>query len=296
MVRLKHFALAFASFLLALQSAGGHPRLLQTTTDRAALLRANDADDSLFAQAAAEAWNRDFPSHDISYLLLDARNGQLLASRWNHPDVPIPVGSLLKPFTALAYGELHGGRYPHHVCRGTATGCWLPRGHGAVDLTAAISLSCNSYFRLLTSNLTARDTLSTAAHFDLEAPDPEAAGLQLAGLGDRWRVSPLRLARAYLELNRQRENPSIEAILAGMTQAAEHGTAREVSGDNPGFPMLAKTGTATCTHSPHAPGDGFTVIVVPAETPRILLLVRVHGVPGAQAAKTAGQMLHRIQE
>ncbi len=294
MVRVKHFALALASLLLAFQSAGGYPRPLQTNTDRADLYQANAPYDSLFAQAVAQTWNRDFPSHDISYLLLDARDGRVLASRWDHPDAPIPVGSLLKPFTALAYGEQHAYRYPHHVCRGTATGCWLPRGHGAVDLTSAISFSCNSYFRMLTLNLTARDTLSTASRFNLDAPDSQAAGLQLAGLGNRWRVSPLRLGRAYLELNRQRENPAVATILAGMTQSAKEGTAREVSRDSPGSLMLAKTGTAVCTHSPPAPGDGFTVVLLPADAPRILLMVRVHGVPGAQAAKTAGQMLHQI--
>jgi hypothetical protein len=36
--------------------------------------------------------------------------------------------------------------------------------------------------------------------------------------------------------------------------------------------------------------------MLPAEQPQILLLVRIHGVPGAQAAKTAGQMLLRLEE
>jgi cell division protein FtsI/penicillin-binding protein 2 len=38
------------------------------------------------------------------------------------------------------------------------------------------------------------------------------------------------------------------------------------------------------------------VVLVPADNPQILLMVRVHGVPGAQAAKIAGQMLRRIEE
>ena len=68
---------------------------------------------SLFAQSAAQALNRDFPSRDVSFLLLDAHTGRVLASRWNHSDAPIPMGSLLKPFTALAYGEQHDYRYPN---------------------------------------------------------------------------------------------------------------------------------------------------------------------------------------
>jgi hypothetical protein len=35
---------------------------------------------------------------------------------------------------------------------------------------------------------------------------------------------------------------------------------------------------------------------VPAQQPEILLMIRVHGVPGAKAAETAGHMLHRMEE
>jgi hypothetical protein len=38
------------------------------------------------------------------------------------------------------------------------------------------------------------------------------------------------------------------------------------------------------------------VALVPAEQPEFLLMVRVHGVPGAKAAVTAGHMLSRIEE
>jgi hypothetical protein len=34
----------------------------------------------------------------------------------------------------------------------------------------------------------------------------------------------------------------------------------------------------------------------PAEQPELLLMVRVHGVPGAKASVTAGRMLSRIEE
>jgi hypothetical protein len=36
--------------------------------------------------------------------------------------------------------------------------------------------------------------------------------------------------------------------------------------------------------------------LVPAERPELLLMVRVHGVPGARASLAAGQMLSRIEE
>lgn len=251
---------------------------------------------SLFAQSAAQALANDFPNRDISFLLLDVRTGHVLASRWDNPDLPIPMGSLLKPFAALAYGEQHNYQYPSHSCRGTLTECWFPRGHGEIDLTSAIAHSCNSYFRMLTENLKAADVSPTAIRFGLEPPDLETSGAELAGLGSRWRTSPSRVARAYIELIRQRQQPGVSQVIAGMAESAQQGTAAEVHRAFPLFEALAKTGTAACTHARHSPGDGFTIALVPANSPQILLMVRVHGVPGAQAAKIAGQMLRRIEE
>ena len=251
---------------------------------------------SLFAQSAAEALNRDFPDANVSFLLLDAHTGQLLASRWERATVPIPLGSLAKPFAALAYGEQHEFHYPAHTCRGSETGCWRPGGHGDVDLTSAIAFSCNSYFRFLTSDLTAADVLPTASQFGLDLPDSSTHGGEFAGLGNRWRISPLRMAHAYVELLGERQQPAVRQILAGMEQSALRGTGAEVDRALQSETALVKTGTAACTHSRPAPGDGFAVALVPAEDPRLLLMVRVHGVPGSVAARAAGQMLRRIEE
>ena len=257
--------------------------------------RAGPPQISLFAQSAGQILNRGFRSGDISFLLLDASTGRVLASRWEHAETPIPLGSLVKPFTALVYGEHHGFRYPAHVCRGTASGCWLARGHGEVDLSSAIAYSCNSYFRVLTAQMSADEVLPTAMRFGLEPPPPEAEGPALAGLGNRWPISPLRMARAYLELARRRDQPGVGPILRGMAQSAEQGTGAEVDRALPFPDALVKTGTAMCTHAKRAPGDGFAIVMLPADDPQILLMVRVHGVPGAQAAKTAGEMLSRIE-
>jgi hypothetical protein len=267
--------------------------------------RADGTDTSLFAQSASQALLHDFPSDDISFLLLDAQTGAVLASRWDHPETPIPLGSLVKPFTALAYGELHEFKYPAHICRGTSSGCWRPRGHGAVDLTTAIAYSCNSYFRVLTANMIAAQVAPTATSFGLQPPDPGISGPALAGLGDhslnkhsfanQWLISPINMAHAYLDLIRRRDQPGVGLILSGMEQSARQGTGAEIDRALGRFSALAKTGTAPCTHAKHAPGDGFTIALAPAERPQVLLLVRVHGVPGAQAAKTAGQMLRRIE-
>ena len=195
----------------------------------------------------------------------------MLASRWDNPQAQIPLGSLVKPFTALAYGEHHAFRYPAHFCRGTATGCWLPHGHGEVDLPSAIAYSCNSYFRALTANMTAADVSSTAMRFGLEPPPPETAGPALAGLGNRWLISPLSMARAYLEFVRRRDQPGVRQILAGMAQSARQGTGAEVDRALPFPDALVKTGTAMCTHAKRAPGDGFTIVMSPSDDPQILL-------------------------
>jgi cell division protein FtsI/penicillin-binding protein 2 len=284
---IRNVALILALVVLSLASSSGRARPAEF--DRA-------EDPSLFAQSAAEGFARDFPNRDISFLLMDARTGHLLAARWDDADKPIPMGSLLKPFTALAYGEQHDFRYPSHTCRGTPTGCWLPHGHGDVDLTAAIAGSCNSYFRMLSLDLTAADVAPVASRYGLDRPVPETYGPELAGLGTLWRTSPLRVAHAYLELIRQRQQPGVGQILDGMALSAQQGTGAAVHREFPSSKALAKTGTAACTHSREAPGDGFTVVLAPADNPRILLMVRVHGVPGAQAAKTAGQMLRRIED
>lgn len=165
-----------------------------------------------------------------------------------------------------------------------------------MDLTSAIAFSCNSYFRFLTTDLRAADVSPTASQFGLEFPDRDTHGAELAGLGPRWRISPLHMARAYLELLRNRQRPAIAQILTGMQRSAEHGTGSEADRTLQPEKALVKTGTAACTHSRPAPGDGFAVVLVPAEDPRLLLMVRVHGVPGSGAARAAGQMLRRIEE
>ena len=251
--------------------------------------------DSLFTQTIAESLKHEFSSPDLSFLLMDIRSGQLLASRWENPETPIPLGSLSKPFAALAYGEHHDFQFPDHTCHGTRGGCWRPGGHGKINLTSAIAYSCNSYFRLISANLDAAEVAGVASRFGLDRPDPSASGAALAGMGSGWRISPLHMAEAYRELIGERQQPGVGQIIDGMAESARHGTAAEVDRTLKLTSALAKTGTAPCTHEQHAPGDGFTIALFPADNPRILLMVRVHGVPGAVAAKTAGEMLRRIE-
>jgi cell division protein FtsI/penicillin-binding protein 2 len=251
---------------------------------------------SLFAQSAVQALNREFPDSNISYLLFDAHSGALLTSRWENKDKPIPLGSLVKPFTALAYARAHDYRYPVYECRGEATGCWRLQPHGKLDIVSAISVSCNSYFRVLAGNVAGAQVLPVTQDFHLEPPDENVTTAGLIGLGTQWRIAPTAMARAYLEVYGRRDEPGVRELLQGLRQSAQRGTGAAVGRALKNSDALVKTGTAPCTHIPAAPGDGFVIALVPASRPEVLLMIRVHGVPGAKAAETAGRMLRRMEE
>jgi cell division protein FtsI/penicillin-binding protein 2 len=251
---------------------------------------------SLFSQSAAETLQKQFANSAASYLLLDARSGAVLASNWENYDKPIPMGSLVKPFTAIAYAGTHDFRYPIYECKGKSTGCWQEHPHSKLDIVAAVSVSCNSYFRRLAESVTLEQLAPVTQEFHLELPDSNSTGGNLIGLGTQWRVSPLHLAQAYLELYRRKEQPGVAPLLEGMRQSALRGTGAAVDRQLKPTNALVKTGTAPCTHARWAPADGFTLSMVPADNPEILLLIRVHSVAGVKAAETAGQMLRRTGE
>jgi cell division protein FtsI/penicillin-binding protein 2 len=109
-------------------------------------------------------------------------------------------------------------------------------------------------------------------------------------------LPPLAIARAYAELVHRRTQPGVRDIMEGMRRSALNGTGAEISRRLSRSAALAKTGTAECAHHPRASADGFVITMFPADDPRILLLVRVHGTTGAHAATTAGQILHALEE
>jgi cell division protein FtsI/penicillin-binding protein 2 len=250
------------------------------------------AQQQILAQTATAALERNFPSPDLSYLLMDA-SGDVLAER-RLTQQPVPPGSLVKPFLAIAYGEQHGGQFPTVRCLGTQSRCWLPRGHGSIGLEEAIAQSCNAYFLELAAELDRTRATQTFARYGLAGPPATAAAESLAGLGSTWKESPLALAKAYLLLENEQQMPMQSRIVKGMSGSASHGTARAVDAALGSNAALAKTGTAVCSHTPQGAADGFTVVLYPAAQPRLLLLVRVHGTTGAESAKVAGAMLRSL--
>ena len=263
---IKHRLIAAAIFLLLLVKAPARPQA---------------AAQDLHAQSAAAVLKRDFNGPDLSYILLD-ENGQILAQRWEQPERDIPVGSLLKPFFAVAYGRTHHS-FPVFHCVGKKT-CWLPRGHGTLHIREAIAFSCNSYFHQLVA--------SAGSGF---RPAMEGFDLHTSSEHSLSTAAPLALERAYLELTRHSQEAEVSPVLEGMALSAQKGTAKAIAKELPEMTALAKTGTAPCTHVKKAPGDGFALVMAPADHPRAVLLVRLHGKPGFMAADLAGRMIAKVE-
>lgn len=149
-----------------------------------------DTSRSLFSQSAVEILQRKFADSGASYLLLDANSETLLASHWENYERPIPLGSLVKPFTALAYANAHDFRYPVYECKGKASGCWQERPHGKLDFVTAVSVSCNSYFRRLAESVAAEQMDEVTRVFGLEPPEADFASASLIGLGEQCASLP----------------------------------------------------------------------------------------------------------
>lgn len=249
------------------------------------------AAESLYDQSLARILAARFASPEVSYLLVDARTHQILASDWDGTETLVPVGSLLKPFVALAYGEKHRFCYPSFMCLGRKDGCWLPRGHGRINLIQAVGYSCNAYFLQLASSLRTEDVARVAARLGLPPAPGPLTPAEMIGLGRAWEVAPEDLLLAYLQLTATPRPAGASILLAGMALSARAGTASAVQGYLRGPNVLAKTGTAPCSHGTREGGDGYVVLLYPADQPRLALLLRIHGAPGAHAAGVAGQIL-----
>jgi cell division protein FtsI/penicillin-binding protein 2 len=190
----------------------------------------------------------------------------------------------VKPFLALAWGESHSNRYPEFVC----SNCWLPQGHGRMDVSAALAHSCNSYFVQLAGLMDVDSIERTVSRFGLPMPSITSPEILIGRFGT-WRATPLAAALAYHELAERRSDPGVPLVLAAMRECARSGTASGI-----GAAVAAKTGTAPCVHSGGAPGDGLLMALFPAQSPGYVLMIRAHGVPGAECARRSGPFLRAV--
>jgi cell division protein FtsI/penicillin-binding protein 2 len=270
-------------------------------------VRAQEASPDLYAQATQAMLDRSFPSPQIEYVLLDAQTRRRIALRWDHAETPIPVGSLLKPFVALAYGRMENSarKFPTVVCHGKSDGCWRTGGHGVMTLAPALAESCNAYFLALARAVATdgRALERVRAEYELPSPPAQKTAGMLIGVTPEWRIPSVALARAYAALlGPGRDGTGREVIgllMAGMKAAALPGGTASKVGSHPGG-VLAKTGTAPCVADAGgqrciANGDGLVVVMAPAESPRWVLLVRQRGTTGAHTAEMAGKMLASLE-
>jgi cell division protein FtsI/penicillin-binding protein 2 len=278
------FTLAAALFVvMAASFSTGAPRQAS----------ARGESDSLFAQSTRSLLDREFTDANLSYWLVDLQTGEKIASRWDHPERATAVGSVVKPFAVLAYAR-HHDEFPTFVCRGSADRCWLPRGHGAMTVTSAIAQSCNAYFRKLSRQLPREDVDDAISRYGAGELAKDTQTGTYYGLGTDWRMSPEQMSAAFKALTVSEDRGAAE-VRRGMMLSAREGTAQAIGKVVRGG-ALAKTGTAPCSHSAKAAADGFVVVMFPAESPRNLLVVRVHGTTGAKSAEVAAKMLRRIEE
>ncbi|MBV9265756.1 MAG: hypothetical protein JO061_06275 [Acidobacteriaceae bacterium] len=210
-------------------------------------------------------------------------DGSAGSVNWPGLETAVSVGSILKPFLALAYLATHASA-PVLNC----SGCWLPSGHGRQDLSAALANSCNTYFLHLAAELNRAALDRICLQFDLIAPARDWSAARLIGLGEGWPQTPSRLVRAFGTLGRDIVSAP-QPVLAGMQRCAFTGTARAL-----GFPCYAKTGTGVCCHSPSGAGDGYIVVLFPLGSPRHVLLVQQHNTTGAHAAESVVLLLKTI--
>jgi cell division protein FtsI/penicillin-binding protein 2 len=226
-----------------------------------------------------------------AYLLVDAATHRVVEAHWDDAERPVAMGSLIKPFTALAYASTHQFTYPTFACGGTADACWLPEGHGRVGLADAVAGSCNAYFRRLAERTSPEALVATLQWLGLPADVRAVTRAAMVGLGDSLTFPPASVVRAYLELVTRAHQPGVAPIAQGMMASARSGTGRGIGEAIRPTGAFVKTGTAPCSHSPRATADGYTIVVYPADRPRLVLLAQAHGRTGADTAALAGRLL-----
>lgn len=226
-------------------------------------------------------------SRATEYLALELLSGNRV-NRWEYPDKPVSMGSLLKPFLMVAYARTHS-KFPDLTCQGAVDHCWFREGHGRQDVVAALANSCNFYFRHVAAEVNAAALQSVCLSYGLAAPGPEITADQLIGLGTGWPQRASAVVTAFAQLCRDGSENGVRLALAGMQRSAERGTTRGL-----GMKARGKTGTAPCSHAPRSEGDGYTAVLYPLDRVRLVLLARQCGTTGAHTARLAGPILQRL--
>jgi cell division protein FtsI/penicillin-binding protein 2 len=228
------------------------------------------------ALSPAKALSQALHGTQASGVVLDLKTGAVLASAG--PDRRGTPGSVLKPWW-LAYALEHGIVRPEtavYCRRNLRVGarllpCTHPADQAVFTAETALAESCNTWFaelgrRYTGAQLEAAMQSARLPHLPLQEATAEQRELAVLGLYGTG-VSPLELARAYLEL--LRHLPPESPVMQGLRGSVRYGMANPAA--VPGLDILGKTGTASnpseaWTHGWFAgalPGRLVVVIYVP---------------------------------
>jgi hypothetical protein len=278
------------------------------------------------------------------------RSETLAAVRPEVFDAPRCLGSLLKPFLLMAYLNERCGdvafRLPElppcprwdgladpqtsrgsginvelRPCTGRATSqcpveCWYKPGHGKLDMSRALALSCNQYFYQLSKQTSPEAFLRTLAGLALSPSRALTGATSVApetmiGLDSGLRLVPLQVLKAYgvlisghpsAEIGTFGASASLRAILLeGLRLGAVEGTsAMAQQALPPNHHLLGKTGTSpafTGGRYLKSRTDGWFLGFYPAAQPVLAVMVYYPGGLGARdAAPLGGQAIKMYLE
>ena len=315
-------------FLVLMQAANGQS-LRQSLEPRLAKLSAK-------SHSAVLLW--DLP-----------RSETLAAVRAEVFAAPHCLGSLVKPFLLLAYLTEHCSDLTPHPsellpcprgddpsafqtllvtpssalrpCVGRATSqcpveCWYKPGHGTLEMSRALAVSCNQYFYQLSKQTSMAAFLKTLAVLNVSASWDLAGATSvppetMIGLDSRLKLVPLQVLKACGGLIS--EYPSTEAgnlapaalartiLLAGLRLSAVEGTsALAEQALPPNHHLMGKTGTSPAFAGERhlkARTDGWFLGFYPAAQAVLAVMVYYPGGLGAKnAAPLGGEVIRTYLE
>ena len=321
------------------------------TLPLAFLISMQTADGQSLRQALEPRLARLSSKNHSAILLWDlARSETLAAVRAEVFTAPRCLGSLVKPFLLLAYLNEHCSNltsHPHEVspcpsgddaspfrkrpvpqagselqpCVGRATSqcpveCWYKPGHGKLDMSRALAVSCNQYFYQLAKRTSPASFFKTLAALGLSASGDLARGAPVApetmiGLDSTLRLLPLQVLKAFGVLisgHLSAETGSFATpdfahaiLLDGLRLGPKEGTSALAQQALPlNHHLLGKTGT-----SPAFAGgrylksrtDGWFLGFYPAAQPVLAVMVYYpRGLGASNAAPLGGQAIRMYLE
>jgi len=286
-------------------------------------------------------------SHSAVLLWDLSRSETLAAVRAEVFAAPRCLGSLVKPFVLLAYLNEHCSDLTSHPpvppcprgdkpadpqtsrdvnfelqpCVGRATPqcpveCWYKPGHGNLEMSQALAVSCNQYFYQLSKRTSPEAFLKTLTAQGLSASkdlsgETSVLPETMMGLDSNLKLVPLQVLKAYAALisghpSAETETFAMSAfarsiLLNGLRLGAAEGTSALAHQALPtNHHLLGKTGT-----SPAFVGgrylksrtDGWFLGLYPAAQPVLAVMVYYPGGLGARdAAPLGGQAIRMYLE